>query len=138
MNLEGTWYVLATNFPMWTKGTRTRPRFIYSKVRSVKGAQVFDDTVAYEESGRTRTIVGVDTQQPDGSFVWRGRGWLAFFKSRWEIIAVSGDEQCLAISFTKTWATPAGIDVIARTDDLSAEAYASMLARVGNPELTRL
>ena len=138
MNLEGTWFVLATNFPMWTKGKRTRPRFIYSNVRTVNGVRCFDDTVAYEEGGRTKTIVGVDTQQPDSSFLWRGRGWLRLFTSRWEIISVAADQQCLAISFTKTWATPAGIDLIARTPTLSEEAYASMLVAIGGPALTRL
>lgn len=138
MNLEGTWHVVATNFPMWTKGKRSDPRFIYSNARTVDGRAVFDDTVEYVEGGRTKTIVGMDTELSPGKYEWRGRGWLKFFKSRWEIISIASDEQCLALSFTKTWATPAGIDIIARTKSLSEDAYASMLTAIGSPVLTRL
>lgn len=138
MKLEGTWHVIATNFPMWLKGDRTKPRFIYSNARTVAGREVFDDTVAYEQGGREKTIVGVDTSDGPNKFVWRGRGWLRFFVSRWEIISVSADEQVLALSFTKTLFTPAGFDLIARTPTLTDDAYTSMLASIGSPALKRL
>jgi hypothetical protein len=138
MQLEGTWHVIATNFPMWLKGDKLRPRFIYSNVRTVDGREVFDDTVAYEQGGREKTIVGVDTSDGPGKYVWRGRGWLRFFVSRWEILSVSPDEQCLALGFTKTLFTPAGFDLIARTPTVSDEVYASMLASIGGPTLKRL
>lgn len=138
MKLEGTWHVIATNFPMWTKGDRTKPRFIYSNVRTVDGRECFDDTVAYEQGGRTKTIVGVDTSEGPGKYVWRGRGWLKFFTSRWQIISVSADEQCLALSFTKTLFTPAGFDIISRGETVSEEVYASVLAAIGSPSLIRL
>ncbi len=44
MRLEGTWYVLAAHFPMWTKGRRTQPRFIYSNPRTVEVQECFDDS----------------------------------------------------------------------------------------------
>ncbi len=139
MNLEGTWHVIASNFPMWTKVSRTQPRFIYSNLRTVEGRACMDDTVEYVEGGRTKTIVGVDTQEPgSSSYVWRGRGLLRFFSSRWEIISIASDEQCLALSFTKTWATPAGIDIISRSKTLGDDAYTSMLSAIGSPVLTRL
>jgi hypothetical protein len=138
MNLEGTWHVVATNFPMWTKGKRTKPRFTYSNLRAVHGVECFDDTVSYEEGGRTKTIVGVDTSDGPRNYVWRGRGWLRFFTSRWEIISVSADEQCLALSFTKTLFTPAGFDIISRSESVSDDVYASMLAAIGSPSLIRL
>ena len=140
MNLEGTWYVIASNFPLWTKGNRTQPRFIYSNLRSVDGRECMDDTVQYVEGGRSKTIVGIDTQEQPGkpSYLWRGRGLLKLFTSRWEIISVASDEKCLALSFTKTWVTPAGVDIISRTRLLSEDAYASMICAIGSPSLTRL
>jgi hypothetical protein len=138
VRLEGTWYVVATNFPMWTSGKRRNPRFIYSNPRVVGGRECFDDTVSYEEDGREKTVVGVDTSDGPGKFVWRGRGWLRLFTSRWEIISVSADEQCVALSFTRTWATPAGIDIISRSATVSEEAYAAVLSAIGSPALTRL
>lgn len=138
MNLEGTWYVIASNFPMWTGGRRTEPRFIYSNVRTVGGRTCFDDTVAYMEGGRAKTIVGVDTELSPRRYQWRGRGWLRFFTSQWEIISVSADEQCLALSFSKTWVTPAGIDIIARSPAISDEAWLSIHEAIGAPALTRL
>lgn len=140
MQLEGTWYVVATNFPMWTKGRRTHPRFIYSNSRTVNGRAVMDDTVAYSEGGREKTIVGVDTQVSQGSqaWVWRGKGLFTLFTSRWEIVAVAEDEQSLALAFTRTLFTPAGMDLIARTPTLDDAAYQAWLARLGGPVLIRL
>lgn len=137
MNLEGAWHVVASNFPLWMKGDRTRPRFIYSNPRVVDGCQRFDDTVEYVQHARTRTIVGVDTQESVGSskYVWRGSGWLRFFVSRWEVISVAPDHQCLALSFTKTWVTPAGIDIIARTPHVD---FSEILAAIGSPALMKV
>lgn len=134
MKLQGTWHVVATNFPMWTKGDRRNPRFIYGAERDGH----FDDTVEYEQGGRTKQILGVDTMEAPNKFVWRGKGWLHLFTSRWEIISVSSDEQLVALKFTKTLFTPAGIDLIARTRELSTEAYDSMVRAIGSPSLTRL
>ncbi|MDP2275546.1 MAG: hypothetical protein Q8K32_32660 [Archangium sp.] len=137
MNLEGAWHVVASNFPMWMKGDRTRPRFIYSNPRVVEGRQQFDDTVEYVQGGRTKTIVGVDTQESAGSpkYVWRGTGWLRFMTSRWEVIHVAADERCLALSFSKTWATPAGIDIIARSP---AVDFSAVRAAIGSPSLMQV
>jgi hypothetical protein len=134
MKLEGTWYVVATNFPMWLKGDRTNPRFIY-------GAEVngrFDDTVEYEQGGRTKQILGVDTIESPNTFVWRGKGWLRFFTSRWQIISVSADEQLVALSFTKTLFTPAGVDIISRSPKVEAVSYGAIHAAIGAPALLRL
>ena len=134
MKLEGTWYVVATNFPMWTKGDRKNPRFIYGAERDGR----FDDTVEYEQNGRTKQIIGVDTIVAPNKFVWRGKGWLTFFTSRWEIISVSSDDQLVALSFTKTLFTPAGVDIISRSEKISDQALAAMLNAIGNPQLLRI
>jgi hypothetical protein len=134
MKIEGTWYVVATNFPMWTKGDRTNPRFIYGAERGGR----FDDTVEYEQGGRTKRILGVDTLEAPNKFVWRGKGWLRFFTSRWEILSVSADEQLVALSFTKTLFTPAGLDIISRGAEVRADAYDAIHSAIGSPELLRL
>lgn len=134
MKLEGTWYVIATNFPMWTKGGRKNPRFIYGAERDGR----FDDTVEYEQGGRTKQIIGVDTIAAPNKFIWRGKGWLRFFTSRWEIISVSSDDQLVALSFTKTLFTPAGVDIISRSAKVSDQTLAAMLNAIGNPQLSRL
>jgi hypothetical protein len=140
MKLEGVWFVIASNFPMWTKGNRTRPRFIYSNVRTIAGRTVMDDTVAYVQKGREKTIIGVDTQDSGvpTRFEWRGKGFLKLLTSRWEIVSVSADEQLIALAFHKTLVTPAGIDIISRTEQVSEAAYAAILAAIGTPSLKRL
>ena len=138
MVLEGTWFVLATNFPMWTKGRRMQPRFVYSHFRGVEGRETFDSTVEYVEGGRARTIVGVETCVGPGRYRWRGKGWLGLFTSRWQIIAATRDEQLLAISFEATLFTPAGIDLISRTKHPDEDAVARLVSTMGSPPLTRL
>ena len=44
----------------------------------------------------------------------------------------------LGLSFEKTWATPAGFDVISRTKTLADPSYAALVKAIGSPALTRL
>jgi len=140
VQLEGTWHVVATDFPMWTGGKRTRPRFTYSEPRTVDGRLVLRDTVTYLEGGQEKRLEGTDTQdlRVPGRFLWRGRGLLWLFTSRWEVVAEAPDGAWLALRFERTLATPAGTDVIARAPALDDQAYAAALAALGNPRLTRL
>lgn len=118
--LEGTWHVVATNFPMWLDGARTRPTFSYANVRTDEGEVKFDDTVGYVERGAPGAIVGVDTQHRERSahFTWRGRGVLALFTSDWDVVALDEQGQWAVIAFTPTLFTPAGVDIIARAPAL--------------------
>jgi hypothetical protein len=131
--LEGTWFVVATSFPMWLKGDRTKPRFSYSNIRSEGGRTRMDDTVLFERGGKDKTIRGVDTQDTGNPrrWRWRGKGWLLPFTSDWEVVEEAADGAWLVIAFTKSLATPAGVDVIARAPTLSDAQLASILAPLG-------
>jgi hypothetical protein len=109
-SLPGTWRVVATNFPMWLKGDKTEPRFTYGLESTAP--LLLTDTVSYLDArGRTKTIVGTDTER-NGLLRWRGRGLLALFVSEWTIAGAT--EQSMAIRFRKTLVTPAGVDLLVR------------------------
>lgn len=114
--LEGEWRVVATTFPMWLEGKKTQPRFGYSNLQTRDGVTTMDDRVSYLEDGRPGTIDGIDTQHAEvpTHFTWRGRGVLALFASDWDVVFIDEHERFAIITFTKTLATPAGLDVIAR------------------------
>lgn len=126
--LSGGWHVLASNFPMWLTGEKTDPVFIYG-IKSPPGEPAkLDDTVAYNESGRRETIEGTDTQDPNmpSHFTWRGNGLLAAFASDWAVVATAPDDRWMILYFTKTIATPEGVDVIGRTPEISEEDRAAV------------
>lgn len=126
--LEGGWHVLASNFPMWLEGKKTDPTFIY-RVRPGETPITLDDTVAYTDSGRRETIEGKDTQDPaaPAHFTWHGNGLLAAFSSDWVVLGSGPDDRWLVLYFTKTIATPEGVDVIARIPELSPEDRGEVL-----------
>lgn len=110
--LPGTWRVAGTNFPLWIRGARRHPTFTYA-IRAVDPL-VLDDTVSYETAdGTAKQIVGVDTWR-DGHFVWRGTGLLSLARSQWSVTGVTSDGAVAAIRFTKSFLSPAGIDIVVR------------------------
>lgn len=117
--LEGEWFVVATNFPMWLDGEKCDPRFRYSQVRTRDGSTTMDDEVSYLEPGQaTRsTLLGTDLQDLDqpAHFTWRGDGALSLITSEWYVARRSPDGRVAVIFFTETVATPAGVDVITRS-----------------------
>jgi hypothetical protein len=124
-DLAGRWSIVATNFPMWLGGKRSRPAFNYA----VRDGGV-EDVVTYEQGGRTRRIVGFD--RPDDAtnraFTWRGRGLLFLFASRWRVL--HHDPEWMLIGFEKTLATPAGADLVSRGEP-AREAAAERLEELG-------
>ena len=120
--LEGGWTVAASNFPMWLEGNKTDPNFIY-RLRPGTSPVELVDIVAYTQSGRRDTIEGTDTQDPasPSHFTWRGDGLLAAFSSDWIVAHAGPDDRWLILYFTKTFATPEGVDVIVKKPPLSAE-----------------
>jgi len=120
--LDGEWRVLASNFPMWHDGKKTQPSFRYRSYRDDERVRL-DDTVAYLVKGKRDTIEGVDTQDPKfpQHFTWRGKGILRLFSSDWVILAVGPERRWIALYFTKTLATPEGVDIISRSPTLSRE-----------------
>ncbi len=112
---------------MWLEGNKTDPIFIYRLQPSGDAVEI-DDTVAYTESGRRETIEGTDTQDPSvpAHFTWRGKGILAAFSSDWVIAHESPDQRWMILYFTKTIATPEGVDVIAKIPILPPEDRAAV------------
>ena len=124
--LPGTWAVGATNFPMWLAGDRLSPAFTYEVLRSEP--LVLLDTVSYRtRDGREKSIVGVDRLGAAG-FTWRGRGLLRLVVSRWEVVGAGPDHSFAVIRFSKTRATPEGVDIVAREGIDSLEIRATVAA----------
>jgi hypothetical protein len=126
-DLEGRWYVVLSNFPMWLKGDKTSPNLNYAV--ETKGAVTgLRDEVISQKRGKPQSIVGFDTPL-DGAntrFQWRGKGLLALLTSRWEIVHLEAHGEWAIIHFEKTLFTPEGYDVIARRKELSSEMLADI------------
>lgn len=118
--LVGTWHILQTNFPMWLKGDKRSPQLHYS---AMDRADQLGDRVTYRDrSGAEKQILGVDTQDPTlpAHFTWRGRGLLSLLRSEWYVVHASAE--VMAVYFTPTLFTPAGIDIVARAPSPSPDA----------------
>lgn len=110
--LPGAWRITATNFPLWLGGQRVKPVLTYELLSSDPLA--LTDVVHYETAeGTAKTIAGVDREH-GGEFRWRGRGLLRLVASRWRVVGVDEESGVLAIRYSKTLVTPAGIDVAVR------------------------
>jgi len=138
-SLYGKWYVVATNFPMWLTGKKTRPAFTYGPLDPLEsGAERMSDEVSYTAERGEETLRGVDTEDlaAPGHFEWRGEGILLLFASNWEILHVSADGRWAVIHFSETVATPEGVDVVSREPHLDAATFDEATRFIaGDPEL---
>lgn len=108
--LPGRWTIHASNFPMWTDGSRRQPTFEYGLAR--EQPLVLTDVVSYVDAeGKAKSIKGRDTWRGH-HFSWRGAGILAPLRSLWAVAMVEQD--VMAIRFEKSLATPAGVDIVVR------------------------
>ena len=119
--LEGKWYVVATNFPMWLDKKNTDPNFNYTNFREKKRKLIFDDCVIYAKNKKPKQLKGKDKQKHSDKlkFAWRGKGLLALFKSNWRVISSDKEGRWIVIYSTKTLVSPEGVDIIARKKDIS-------------------
>ena len=120
--LEGIWYINKSNFKMWLKSANHNPTFNYT-IAYQKKCKGLKDVVAYQKNKKPKQIIGFDKPQNEQNtqFVWRGKGLLSLFKSKWQIIYYSNE--FAIIHFQKTLVTGAGYDVISRQKKLSAETF---------------
>lgn len=125
--LEGDWYVYYTNFPMWLKGDKTLPKFTYRIIQKGK-YECLDDTVTYLKNGTEKKITGTDfsADKTNTFFIWRGKGLLGLFVSKWKIIYWDANEGIAILHFSKTIATPEGYDIICRKEQLDEEVLTHM------------
>lgn len=107
--LDGTWEIKGTTFPMWLSEKRKNPRITYK--RTEKNAVELLDLVEYEVDGKTKQIKGIDRLGAKG-FIWRGLGVLRILSSHWQVVTIKGD--VLVIRFEKSLVTPAGVDVLVK------------------------
>ena len=107
--LDGTWEIRGTTFPMWLSEKRKNPRITYK--RTEKKTIELLDLVEYESKGKTKQIKGIDRLN-EGGFTWRGLGVLKVLSSRWQVVTIKGN--VLVIRFEKSLVTPAGIDVLVK------------------------
>jgi hypothetical protein len=110
--LPGSWTVAATNFPMWLGGKRQRPTFRYELI-STSPLVLSDDVSFVTADGIEKHIVGRN-RWAHGGFRWRGKGRLRPFASHWAVTGASEDGSVLALHFSRSIATPSGIDIIVR------------------------
>jgi len=136
--LVGTWFICATNFPMWLKGDKTNPTFNYS-VTTKNDKRVLLDEVKYIKNNKEKTITGYDYQSESDSaaFTWRGKGILSLLKSRWKVEMIDPAGQWAVISFSKTLFTPEGIDIISRAPTLSADKIEEIKAFIEKDNLLK-
>jgi hypothetical protein len=111
---------------------------------STSGACRIDDLVEYEAlngKGGVKTVAGVDTaSKPNdtGAWDWRGKGWLFFVSSHWEVLgwgerplagADGGVERWVVTWFAPTLFTKEGIDVYSdRREGPSKETLDEIMA----------
>ncbi|POR31751.1 Uncharacterized protein TPAR_08058 [Tolypocladium paradoxum] len=130
--LTGTWTVTHSTLSMWRSARNVRITYRPLPPKA-DGRPRIDDLVEYEPTGKTgvrKTVAGVDTQA-GGGWDWRGRGWLFFVGSHWELLgwgeeatADGGRERWAVTWFAPTVFTNEGVDVYCdRREGLSEQTY---------------
>lgn len=129
-----TWTVTHSTLSMWR--TARNVRITYKTLPAKPDGRVrIDDLVEYEPSnqadGAVKSVAGTDTQSPNGGWDWRGKKWLFFVSSHWEVLG-SGEEKT-ADGETERWAvtwfaptlfTKEGLDIYSdRREGISEATY---------------
>ncbi|KAK9357226.1 hypothetical protein V1504DRAFT_494582 [Lipomyces starkeyi] len=165
--LQGTWHVTHSTLPMWKSNRNVHITYtpllsssnpIHDGSHSVADAAdiLLDDMVTYNSlnGDKVKTVHGIDTPVAQGSWHWRGKGWLAIASSHWEILgygiekpdlsaALHNDvNQWIVTYFTKSLFTPAGIDIYSRSAeglrDETVNEIREMLKGMEGPEMMKL
>lgn len=127
-DLVGAWHIVQTTFPMWRNGKNTHPTLNYQRRPDSR----LDDIVIYRRDNVSKQIRGIDTRDPalPCHFTWRGRGLLRLLSSDWYIVDLDREAGVMAIFFTKTLFTPAGLDIAARSPTPEPAAITACKARI--------
>ncbi|HLP20155.1 MAG TPA: hypothetical protein VK174_07640 [Chitinophagales bacterium] len=121
--LEGTWHLLYSNFKMWKGEDVANVTFNYTAIdKSSKPAML--DEVIYQKGKEQKTITGYDYPEDDAKFTWRGKGLMSVLSSNWQVEWINDTKDCIIISFEKTLLTPAGVDILTRTQNPPARIIA--------------
>ncbi|KAK3941724.1 hypothetical protein QBC46DRAFT_91590 [Diplogelasinospora grovesii] len=126
--LTGTWMVTHSTLSMWR--TARNVRITYAPLPAPTSTNTrssvlrIDDLVEYEASsgkGGVKNVTGIDTASSPtdtGRFTWRGKGWLFFVTSKWEVLGWGerdtpdgGREKWAVTWFAPTLFTKEGVDI---------------------------
>ncbi|KAH0490520.1 hypothetical protein TgHK011_001985 [Trichoderma gracile] len=133
--LSRTWTVTHSTLSMWRDARNVRITYTPLPPKP-DGRLRIDDLVEYEPTSKTgvlKSVAGVDTQSP-GGWDWRGKGWLFFVGSHWELLGwgeetrADGETERWAVTwFAPTLFTKEGLDVYCdRRGGLSEGTYAKV------------
>jgi len=148
--LQATWYVTHSTLPMWRKAKNVRITYKIISPSSPSGPVLLDDEVCSEPTQRTllpqpKSIKGVDTPDGDGTWNWRGRGWLKVASSHWEVLGwgerdIGGEKEMWVVTwFAPSMFTPAGVDLYSsRREGLSEETFRDIMAGLESLETKEL
>lgn len=110
--LTGRWRIEATTLGFW------RGRSAATVTYAARPDGRWTDTLTYQQRGKPKTLVGLDTplSHRPGFFRWRGRGWLAWCASTWGFVMLDPDGRWAVTWFSRATlgVTPEGMDVYAR------------------------
>ncbi|KID76715.1 uncharacterized protein G6M90_00g071720 [Metarhizium brunneum] len=136
--LTTTWTVTHSTLHMWRSARNVR--ITYKPLPSKDDGKLrIDDLVEYEptkSSGVLKTVAGIDTRSADGGWDWRGKGWLFFVSSHWELLGwgeatnAEGKKERWAVTwFAPTMFTKEGVDVYCDSEEgLSEGTYSRIEA----------
>ncbi|KAM0264729.1 hypothetical protein ACHAQJ_000554 [Trichoderma viride] len=131
--LTRTWTVTHSTLAMWRTARNVRISY-KSLPPKDDGRQRVDDLVEYEPSDQNdivKSVSGIDTESPDGGWDWRGKKWLFFVSSHWELLGAGeektadGETERWAVTwFAPTLFTKEGLDIYCdRREGLSEATY---------------
>lgn len=113
---------------------------------SPSGQALLDDEVTSEPTQRTllphpRSIQGIDTADGEGSWNWRGKGWLKIATSHWEILGWGerGNEKWVVTWFAPSMFTAAGVDIYcSEKEGISEELYKDIIVALEGIEVKEI
>jgi hypothetical protein len=138
-SLPGTWHLILSNFPMWSKPGISNVNFNYALDNDNDDEKVrLHDDVKYLKDDKEKIISGYDYPKPNtkNQFKWQGKGLLFIAVSHWQVDWLHKESGIMIISFTKTLFTPEGVDILSRhqfPSEASLELAKKYIA--GNAEL---
>lgn len=155
--LHRTWSVTHSTLEMWRSARNVRITYAPLPAKTSSSSSTpplarIDDLVEYEKSsgkGGVKSVAGVDTAAgaPDtGAWDWRGKGWLFFVGSHWEVLGWGerplaggsgggGVERWVVTWFAPTVFTKEGVDVYSdRKEGGSKELVEEVLAALRKTE----
>lgn len=130
--LVGTWFIIASDAPIWLKGNKESPTLNYTLVEQKGTYKLLDETM-YCKGNHQKVVAGYDYSAPNkpAGFIWRGKGLLFFVTSKWEVRLQDKEGRWAVIAYSKTLFTPEGVDIMSRTASLDAatlkDIYAQMI-----------